>query len=164
METVRIRDPGWKEVGSGIRDKHPGSATLRKNMPFWCEILLVKNVLQVFLSIQKQRQLKKGNEIFDYRKYSTHRLWFKFDLHFIWSDPCSSCKPLVFSPCGVFCIKPDGFCALFCCWWWELVDRKRGNLARVVAVLEYGVSAYLLICLSGWVDSFLHDCQVCLLA
>jgi hypothetical protein len=27
METVRIRDPGWKKVGSGIRDKHPGSAT-----------------------------------------------------------------------------------------------------------------------------------------
>jgi hypothetical protein len=28
METVRIRDPGWKKVGSGIRDKHPGCATL----------------------------------------------------------------------------------------------------------------------------------------
>jgi len=28
METVRIRDPGWKKVGSGILDKHPGSATL----------------------------------------------------------------------------------------------------------------------------------------
>jgi hypothetical protein len=28
METVRIRDPGWKKVGSRIRDKHPGSATL----------------------------------------------------------------------------------------------------------------------------------------
>jgi hypothetical protein len=28
METVRIRDPGWKKVGSGVRDKHPGSATL----------------------------------------------------------------------------------------------------------------------------------------
>jgi hypothetical protein len=28
METVRIRDPGWKKVGSGIRDEHPGSATL----------------------------------------------------------------------------------------------------------------------------------------
>jgi hypothetical protein len=23
-------DLGWKEVGSGIRDKHPGSATLKK--------------------------------------------------------------------------------------------------------------------------------------
>jgi hypothetical protein len=30
METVRIRDAGWKKVGSGIRDKHPGSATLLK--------------------------------------------------------------------------------------------------------------------------------------
>jgi hypothetical protein len=28
MKTVRIRDPGWKKVESGIRDKHPGSATL----------------------------------------------------------------------------------------------------------------------------------------
>jgi hypothetical protein len=28
METGRIRDPGWKKVGSGIRDKDPGSATL----------------------------------------------------------------------------------------------------------------------------------------
>jgi hypothetical protein len=28
IERVRIRDPGWKKVGSGIRDKHPGSATL----------------------------------------------------------------------------------------------------------------------------------------
>jgi hypothetical protein len=25
---VRSRDPGWKKFGSGIRDKHPGSATL----------------------------------------------------------------------------------------------------------------------------------------
>jgi hypothetical protein len=23
-----IRDPGWKKFGSGIRNKHPGSATL----------------------------------------------------------------------------------------------------------------------------------------
>ncbi len=29
METIRIRDPAWKNVGSGFRDKHPGSATLR---------------------------------------------------------------------------------------------------------------------------------------
>jgi hypothetical protein len=37
METVRIRDPGWKKVGSGIRDKHPGSATLgtRDFYPAW---------------------------------------------------------------------------------------------------------------------------------
>ncbi len=25
---MRIRDPGWKKVGSGIQDKHPRSATL----------------------------------------------------------------------------------------------------------------------------------------
>ncbi len=29
-EKIRIRYPGWKKFGSGIRDKHPGSATL-----FW---------------------------------------------------------------------------------------------------------------------------------
>jgi hypothetical protein len=34
METVRIRDPGWKKVGSGIRDKHPGSASLLKRFEF----------------------------------------------------------------------------------------------------------------------------------
>jgi hypothetical protein len=33
METVRIRDPGWKKVRSGIRNKHPGSATLKKWFP-----------------------------------------------------------------------------------------------------------------------------------
>jgi hypothetical protein len=26
-----IRDPGWEKPGSGIRDKHPGSATLIQN-------------------------------------------------------------------------------------------------------------------------------------
>jgi hypothetical protein len=25
---MRIRDPGWKKFGFGIRDKNPGSATL----------------------------------------------------------------------------------------------------------------------------------------
>jgi hypothetical protein len=34
METVRIRDPGWKKVASGIRDKHPGSATLESLLVF----------------------------------------------------------------------------------------------------------------------------------
>ncbi len=33
METVRIWDPGWKKVGSGIRDKHPGAATLLAAYP-----------------------------------------------------------------------------------------------------------------------------------
>ncbi len=31
MEIIRIRDPGWKKFG-GIRDKHPGSATLIKTL------------------------------------------------------------------------------------------------------------------------------------
>jgi hypothetical protein len=34
MEKVQIRDPGWKKVGSGIRDKHPGSATLLTTVLF----------------------------------------------------------------------------------------------------------------------------------
>jgi hypothetical protein len=28
MEKIRIRDPGWKKLGSGILDTHPESATL----------------------------------------------------------------------------------------------------------------------------------------
>jgi hypothetical protein len=28
MKKIRTRDPGWKKVGSGIRDKHPVSAIL----------------------------------------------------------------------------------------------------------------------------------------
>jgi hypothetical protein len=28
MEKIRIGNPGWKKFGSGIWDKHPGSATL----------------------------------------------------------------------------------------------------------------------------------------
>jgi hypothetical protein len=35
METVRIRDPGWIKVGSVIRDKHPGSATLGIKIHFY---------------------------------------------------------------------------------------------------------------------------------
>jgi hypothetical protein len=31
MEKIRIRDPGWKKLGFGIQDKHPGSATLPNN-------------------------------------------------------------------------------------------------------------------------------------
>jgi hypothetical protein len=27
---IRILDPGWKKFGSEIRDKHPGSATLKE--------------------------------------------------------------------------------------------------------------------------------------
>jgi hypothetical protein len=31
MGKIRIRDPGWKKFGSRIRDKHPGSATLKSS-------------------------------------------------------------------------------------------------------------------------------------
>ncbi len=32
MKTVWTRDPGWKKVGTGIRDKHPRSAKLHKSV------------------------------------------------------------------------------------------------------------------------------------
>jgi hypothetical protein len=40
---MRIRDgdssdPGWKKVGSGIRDKHPGSATLPDSRGFYTNL------------------------------------------------------------------------------------------------------------------------------
>jgi hypothetical protein len=43
METVRIRDPRWKIVGSGIRDKHPGSATLliREGRTLWSSLAII---------------------------------------------------------------------------------------------------------------------------
>jgi hypothetical protein len=44
METVQIRDRGWKKVGSGIWDKHPGSATLQKT----CHIRLVSRLASIF--------------------------------------------------------------------------------------------------------------------
>ncbi len=34
MEENRIRDPGWKKVGFGILDNHPGFATLVSIPPF----------------------------------------------------------------------------------------------------------------------------------
>ncbi len=50
METVRIRDQGWKEVGSGIRDRHPGSATL--DLTEWLDRLTAcANVATVLGSI-----------------------------------------------------------------------------------------------------------------
>ncbi len=39
MEKIRFRDPGWKTVRSGVRDreKHPGSATLVAGRAYWRE-------------------------------------------------------------------------------------------------------------------------------
>jgi hypothetical protein len=47
METVRIRDPGWKNVGSGIRDKHPGSYFLELRNHFFFAFFYVK-ILKFF--------------------------------------------------------------------------------------------------------------------
>jgi hypothetical protein len=33
---MRIRDPGWKKFGCGIRDKHPGSETLMDSLHVTC--------------------------------------------------------------------------------------------------------------------------------
>jgi hypothetical protein len=32
IETIWIQDSGWKNFESGIRDKHPGSATLKDSV------------------------------------------------------------------------------------------------------------------------------------
>ena len=48
METVRIREPGWKKVGSGIRDKHPGSATL----VFWMVVFVFIWLLYFLPTVQ----------------------------------------------------------------------------------------------------------------
>jgi hypothetical protein len=53
METVRIWDPGSKKVGSGIQDKHPGSATL--------EHTLLKNF---FVGKNFNNSLKFGSSFF----------------------------------------------------------------------------------------------------
>ncbi len=47
---LRIRDPGWRQFGSGIRDKHPGSATLSQTHIFDTIILsvLAKKILNLF--------------------------------------------------------------------------------------------------------------------
>jgi hypothetical protein len=45
METVWILDPGWKKVGSGIRDKHPGSATLASKAVSW---IWIRSDLKLF--------------------------------------------------------------------------------------------------------------------
>ena len=50
METVRIRDTGWKKVWSGIRDKHPRSATLPPAIPetmFLCTFNLFSQLSSV---------------------------------------------------------------------------------------------------------------------
>ena len=48
METVRIREPGWKKVGSGIRDKHQGSATL----VFWMVVFVFIWLLYFLPTVQ----------------------------------------------------------------------------------------------------------------
>jgi hypothetical protein len=30
LKATEIQDPGWVKSGSGLRDKHPGSATLQR--------------------------------------------------------------------------------------------------------------------------------------
>jgi hypothetical protein len=34
-------DPGWKKIGSGIRDQHPGSATLKKKIVKVITIIMI---------------------------------------------------------------------------------------------------------------------------
>jgi hypothetical protein len=46
MEKIRIRDPGWK-TGSGIREKHSGSATLLSCLYALCPCVIFPVCLQV---------------------------------------------------------------------------------------------------------------------
>jgi hypothetical protein len=58
METVRIRDPGWKKVGSGIRDKHPGSATLHSGKSELFLLICINASLHCFAFIFGSRVKK----------------------------------------------------------------------------------------------------------
>ncbi len=54
---IRLRDPGWRQFGSGmensrIRDKHPGSATLPWCMPnCFCDTLDCINACQTAINV-----------------------------------------------------------------------------------------------------------------
>ncbi len=80
MEIVRIRDPGWKKVGSGIRDKHPGSATLvlfqfRSRAPsYFLFFLLVRS--QSYLEIELRFFIAQLHTFLQssYRRYAKSNL------------------------------------------------------------------------------------------
>ncbi len=64
METVRIRDPGWKKVGSGIRYKHPGSATLMKRTQIFFGLLIfMENLILDSDLYEQSRPKNKGKKI-----------------------------------------------------------------------------------------------------
>jgi hypothetical protein len=50
---MRIQDPGWKKFGSGIRDEHPGSATLfvSINGMFWYLQVIEPQFQRDFISL-----------------------------------------------------------------------------------------------------------------
>ncbi len=65
---MRIRDPGWKKVGSGIRDKHPGSATLLSSSSFlYCRHPQVAGLAAELSELQAkiqpaQREVENGRK------------------------------------------------------------------------------------------------------
>ncbi len=65
MEKIRIRDPGWKKFGSGIRDQQLGSVTLVKSW-IWIRITVMWNVdPQPWLeSVLRIRDVYPGSEFF----------------------------------------------------------------------------------------------------
>jgi hypothetical protein len=50
MEKSLVRDPGWKKVWSGIRDKHPGSATLLIDKDELSKMLRIFSFIKTLLS------------------------------------------------------------------------------------------------------------------
>jgi hypothetical protein len=59
---MRIRDPGWKKVGSGIRDKHPGSATLPDPDFFHPGSRIRQSRILIFSILDPGSDYKKGRE------------------------------------------------------------------------------------------------------
>jgi len=72
METVRIRDPGWKKIGSRIRDKHPGSITLVKSL-----LLLVVVFESLFLLVFLGTRCVKVPVFFEYPCFRVRYQWIR---------------------------------------------------------------------------------------
>jgi hypothetical protein len=61
------RDPGWVKSGSGIRDKHPGSATLLFNTGYEQYILKIS---LFYGGAEKDTYVKRGTMLFNVHLYT----------------------------------------------------------------------------------------------
>jgi hypothetical protein len=62
---MRIREPGWKKIGSGIRDKYPGSAAL-----FITVCLKIRKIFEAkaLISFQSNKMLAFYDALFFFQK------------------------------------------------------------------------------------------------